>query len=204
VLVLLAAAVHSTRAQNPVISSFSNNGVLVCTNLNSNSVAAVEWASSVAGPWQSDWTSLSAIPVGSSRTVQVSVPMFYRARGVTGTNSAPTNMVLIPAGSFTIGDTLGDLYAAQQNAVPTNVYASAFYMDVYPVTYALWQTVAPYAMSRGYVFVLLGEGKATNHPVHSVLWSDSVKWCNARSQQAGLTPVYYTDPALTRVYTNAP
>jgi sulfatase modifying factor 1 len=29
-----------------------------------------------------------------------------------------------------------------------------------------------------------------------------VKWCNARSQQAGLTPVYYTDTNLTQVYTN--
>jgi len=29
-----------------------------------------------------------------------------------------------------------------------------------------------------------------------------VKWSNARSQQAGLTPVYYTDAGLTRVYTN--
>jgi formylglycine-generating enzyme required for sulfatase activity len=27
-----------------------------------------------------------------------------------------------------------------------------------------------------------------------------VKWCNARSQLAGLTPVYYTDAALTQVY----
>ena len=29
-----------------------------------------------------------------------------------------------------------------------------------------------------------------------------VKWSNARSQQAGLTPVYYTDAGLTQVYTN--
>ena len=29
-----------------------------------------------------------------------------------------------------------------------------------------------------------------------------MKWCNARSQQAGLTPVYYTDAGLTQVYTN--
>jgi formylglycine-generating enzyme required for sulfatase activity len=29
-----------------------------------------------------------------------------------------------------------------------------------------------------------------------------VKWSNARSQQAGKTPVYYTDAGLTKVYTN--
>jgi formylglycine-generating enzyme len=30
---------------------------------------------------------------------------------------------------------------------------------------------------------------------------DCVKWCNARSQQAGKTPVYYTDAGFTQVYT---
>ena len=29
-----------------------------------------------------------------------------------------------------------------------------------------------------------------------------MKWCNARSQQAGKTPVYYTDAGFTQVYTN--
>ena len=33
-------------------------------------------------------------------------------------------------------------------------------------------------------------------------WYDCVKWSNARSQQAGLTPVYYTDAGLTQVFTN--
>ena len=38
--------------------------------------------------------------------------------------------------------------------------------------------------------------------MQTVDWYDCVKWCNARSQQAGLTPVYYTDAGLTQVYTN--
>ncbi|MDC3255325.1 formylglycine-generating enzyme family protein [bacterium] len=41
---------------------------------------------------------------------------------------------------------------------------------------------------------------AANHPVQTVNWYDCVKWCNARSEQAGLTPVYYTDDAQTSVY----
>ena len=45
-------------------------------------------------------------------------------------------------------------------------------------------------------------GQAADHPVQSVDWFDCVKWCNARSQQAGLTPVYYTDAGLTQVFTN--
>ena len=38
--------------------------------------------------------------------------------------------------------------------------------------------------------------------MQTVTWYDAVKWCNARSEQAGLTPVYYTDAALTDVYRN--
>ena len=36
--------------------------------------------------------------------------------------------------------------------------------------------------------------------MQTVNWYDCVKWCNARSEQAGLTPVYYTDDAQTSVY----
>jgi formylglycine-generating enzyme required for sulfatase activity len=50
--------------------------------------------------------------------------------------------------------------------------------------------------------VYAAAGKAANQPVQKVDWYDTVKWCNARSQQAGLTPVYYTDAGMTQVYTN--
>ena len=43
--------------------------------------------------------------------------------------------------------------------------------------------------------------KAANNPVQTVDWYDCVKWSNARSKHAGLTPVYYTDAGLTQVYT---
>ena len=36
----------------------------------------------------------------------------------------------------------------------------------------------------------------------TVDWFDCVKWCNARSQQAGLTPAYYTDAGFMQVFTN--
>jgi formylglycine-generating enzyme required for sulfatase activity len=58
-----------------------------------------------------------------------------------------------------------------------------------------------YATSHGYGFDGPGSGKAANNPVQTVDWYDVVKWSNARSQQAGLTPVYYTDAGLTQVYT---
>jgi formylglycine-generating enzyme required for sulfatase activity len=75
-------------------------------------------------------------------------------------------------------------------------------MDTNLVSYSQWQTVYAYATNQGYGFDNAGAGKAGNHPVYNVNWYDVVKWSNARSQQAGLTPVYYTDPGFTQVYTN--
>ena len=112
--------------------------------------------------------------------------------------AAPAGMALIPAGSFTMGDPLDGI----SDAVPISVTVSAFYMDVNLVTLSLWQSVYYWATNHGYGFVNAGAGKAANHPVQTVDWYDCVKWCNARSQQAGRTPVYYTDAGLTAIYTN--
>jgi formylglycine-generating enzyme required for sulfatase activity len=113
--------------------------------------------------------------------------------------STSDGMALIPAGWFTIGDTLD----GESDAMPAYLYVSGFYMDTNLVSYSQWQTVYDMATNSGYGFESLeGLGKAANHPVQTVNWYDVVKWSNARSQQAGLTPVYYTDAAMTQVYTN--
>ena len=120
---------------------------------------------------------------------------FYRLRQNVVTSDG---MALIPAGSFIIGDTLD----GTSFAIPTNVYVSAFFMDTNLVRYDQWQPVYNYATSHGYGFDNAGYAKAANHPVGYMNWYDIVKWCNARSQQAALTPVYYTDAGMTLVYTN--
>ncbi len=194
----LFAGIHQAAAQLPVINSFSQNGVLVCANLATGTVASVEWASSLAGPWNTNWAGLDAVTVASNGTITVGVPMFYRVRGVA---AYPAGMTLIPDGSFTMGDTL-DAGAPYYDNFPTNVYVSAFYMDMNLVSFSQWQSVYNWATNHGYVFGHAGAGNATNQPVQSVDWFDAVKWSNARSQQAGLTPAYYTDPAMTQVYTN--
>ncbi len=114
--------------------------------------------------------------------------------------TAPPGMALIPAGVFTMGNSTGDSDITDAN--PANITVSAFYMDINLVSYSQWQSVYYWATSQGYGFVDVGFGKAVNHPVQSVDWYDCVKWSNARSQQAGLTPVYYTDAGFTQVYTN--
>jgi formylglycine-generating enzyme required for sulfatase activity len=195
------------------ITEFNQNGVLVCSNLNPGSVAVLQWSCSPAGPWQTNWvgcTNLNAITAGADSTFTVNVPMtcavnapmFYRVLGMAATNrpaiACPAGMVLIPAGSFTMGDTLD----GESDAMPTDIYVSQFYMDTNLVTYSLWEMVYTNAATQGYGFDGYGSGAAPNHPVQTVDWWDCVKWCNARSQQAGLTPVYYTDAGLTQVYTN--
>jgi formylglycine-generating enzyme required for sulfatase activity len=108
----------------------------------------------------------------------------------------PSGMMLIPAGSFTMGDTLDH----ENDAIPTVTYVSAFYMDVNLVSYSQWQLVYNWATNHGYNFVNAGAGKAANHPVQTIDWYDCVKWCNARSGMEGRTPAYYTDSALTVPY----
>jgi hypothetical protein len=44
------AGVRQASGQALVISSFSQNGVLVCSGLQTGTVATVEWASSLSGP----------------------------------------------------------------------------------------------------------------------------------------------------------
>ena len=121
---------------------------------------------------------------------------FYRVAALAVSTPPPFGVALIPAGSFTMGDTLD----GESDAIPISVTVSAFYMDTNLVSYSQWQSIYSWATSHGYGFVNAGAGKAANHAVQTVDWYDVVKWSNARSQQAGLTPVYYTDAGLTQVY----
>jgi len=146
------------------------------------------------------WSNVTNVPVVVNGRDTVTNPIsgtqqFYRLSLL----ATPSGMALIPAGSFTMGDTLD----GETDAIPiVTVNVSAFYMDTNLVSYSQWQSVYHWATNNGYDFDDAGSGKATNHPVQTVDWYDTVKWCNARSQQAGLTPVYYTDTNLTQVYTN--
>jgi len=112
--------------------------------------------------------------------------------------TAPGGMALIPAGSFTMGDCMGDGYSYE---LPLHsVYVSGFYLDVNLVSYSQWLTVYNWATSHGYTFDYAGSGKASTHPVQTIDWYDCVKWCNARSEKEGRVPAYYTDAGLSVRY----
>jgi formylglycine-generating enzyme required for sulfatase activity len=126
------------------------------------------------------------------------------ASSVTGTIPAsqvatpPPGMVLIPAGAFTIGRASGD---TDTDAIPTTTTVSAIYMEVNEVTLSHWQAVQRWGtLVGGYTDLPVGAGKGETHPVQTVSWYECVKWCNARSEREGKTPVYYTDDAQTVIY----
>jgi len=116
------------------------------------------------------------------------------------TNPPPAGMAIIPAGTFQMGDTFSE---GEYYELPVHpVYISAFYLDQFETTLALWNAVQTWSATNGYSYDLPGSGKDTNHPVLNIDWYDMVKWCNARSQMEGRLPAYYSDAALTQIYTN--
>jgi formylglycine-generating enzyme required for sulfatase activity len=198
------AGVHSTTAQVTnlgIAPAPGGQSVLYWPVSTTNYV--LQRTTNLATP---NWVTASNAVTVNAVTVTNSAPAgYFRLLATTNTTAG---MVLIPAGSFTMGNYLfynsatNDLDITDAN--PTNVYVSAFYMDVNLVSYGQWTNVYAYATGHGYSFLHTGAGKnsAANQPVQSVDWFDSVKWCNARSQQAGLKPVYYTDAGFTQVFTN--
>jgi formylglycine-generating enzyme required for sulfatase activity len=110
-------------------------------------------------------------------------------------------LVGIPAGTYLRGTApaLNDTDITDAPQFPVTI--SAFWIDSKEVTGSLWNQVKEgYADSHGYVFDNVGTFKAPSHPVHTINWYDAVKWCNARSEKEGRTPVYYTDTGFTTIY----
>ena len=96
-------------------------------------------------------------------------------------STAPSGMVSIPAGSFQMGSVDGEGYDDELPAHTVTV--SAFSLDKYEVTKALWDEVYTWATAHGYGFDNAGAGMAAQHPVQTVSWYDVIKWLNARSEK---------------------
>ena len=89
-------------------------------------------------------------------------------------------MVLIPAGDFTMGDNAGD----DDEKPAHHVKVGPFYMDKYEVTQKSYQA-------------LLGKNPskflAETNPVERVSWRSAIQYCNLRSAKEGLRPCYNLD-----------
>ena len=74
----------------------------------------------------------------------------------------------------------------------------SFYIGRTEVTWLEWKKVRGWASDHGYDIGNVGEGSGNDHPVRYVSWYDCVKWCNARSEMAGLEPVYQVQGKVYR------
>ena len=150
-------------------------------------------------------TSVSATPTPTSKALvwdasvdfnqQFNSTMVVRVIAADGASPKPppAGMVLIPAGPFEMGQT--------GIAIPVHtVMVSAFYLDQFEVTKALWDDVKTWGAANGYTDLPAGRGQGSFHPVQDINWYAAVKWCNARSEKEGLTPVYHTDAGQGTVY----
>ena len=87
-----------------------------------------------------------------------------------------------------------DMIKVAGGALPADSWAGAqrvdaFYIGKYEVQWSEWQSVRTWALGRGYAMGA-GAGAGEEYPVTAVNWYDVLKWCNARSEQEGLAPVY--------------
>ncbi|MDR1128525.1 MAG: SUMF1/EgtB/PvdO family nonheme iron enzyme, partial [Treponema sp.] len=99
----------------------------------------------------------------------------------------PPGMVFVEGGSFLMGSPASEAGRAVGRfdiESRHRVTVSGFYMGRYEVTQKEWVAVMGNNPSRF---------KGNNQPVERVSWYDAVEYCNRRSLQEGLTPVYTID-----------
>lgn len=197
---LLAAQVAPATAQDarffriagPVpttITDVTADGAVTWTNEATNATFTVQMATILPG--ESNWVDWVQVPASNAVTIH---RLFDP--------NPPFGMALIPAGSFTMGNSMNPNEGGSDELPLHSVSVSAFYMDRYEVTKALWDEVYNWALTHGYSFDFTnsGQGKAPTHPAHSMTWYDCIKWCNARSEKEGRLPAYYTNAVQTAVY----
>ena len=132
---------------------------------------------------------LSGTFTGSSWTTSISQQhSFYYVTALTAgiTNS----LIYVHGGTFTMGDTRGGLTYLEQ---PTHtVILNSFYLAKYPVTQAEYTAVMNSHPAFHY-------GAGDSYPVYGLRWYSALQYCNLRSINEGLSPVYTisgsTDPA---------
>ena len=91
------------------------------------------------------------------------------------------NLVLIPAGLFSLGNT--GSYEGEYDEKPpvTIIISKPFYISKYEITQQQYKAVMGNNPS---------EFKGDDLPVEQVSWYDALNFCNALSQSEGLTPCY--------------
>jgi formylglycine-generating enzyme required for sulfatase activity len=110
--------------------------------------------------------------------------------------------VAIQTAVITVISVPGGTYTQTDGTSSFSHTISTFKMGKYQVTSNLWNAVYQWAVANGYTFADVGAGSGSA-PVTTVSWRDVIVWCNAYSQEAGLTPCYTYFSAVIKDSTNA-
>lgn len=107
----------------------------------------------------------------------------------------PEDFARIPAGAFLLGSPTNELGRSEDEMQHEVTLTNEFYLSKTEVTWSDWAAVRDWALSRGYEDLASGRNgrngdESGTHPVTEVSRSNAVKWCNARSERDGRTPVY--------------
>ncbi|MFC1451826.1 formylglycine-generating enzyme family protein [Verrucomicrobiota bacterium] len=197
----LATGAWSQFGQGMATTTASTTTTAVSPTSSTTSTSTTTTATTSAATTTAATTTTVVTTGGSTTGPTTSTTSTTTTTSVATTTAATTTayMVLIPAGSFQMGNCM-DPDEGSGNELPVHaVYVSAFYMDRYEVTKTKWDEVASWADDHGYdIGPSDGAGKADNHPVQDVTWYECVKWCNARSQKEGLGACYTVDESVYR------
>lgn len=197
----IASAVYtidtSNSAQTPIITppggtySAAQNVVLSCNSV----FADIRYTTDGSEPTSS--STLYRDPILVSRATTIKARGFESgftdsaiASATYAVVLAPVEMIYVNSGNFTMGDTRGD---GEEIELPTHsVTVSSFHLGKYEVTQAQYAAVMAINPASDY-------GVDDNYPVYQVNFHDAIMYCNLRSLNEGLTPVFTingsTDPA---------
>lgn len=93
----------------------------------------------------------------------------------------PPEFVRMNGGTFTMGRSVGEGFV---NELPLHtVSVGPFYMSKFEVTQLEYETTMAYLPQQD-------SGVGPTHPVHRINWYDTLVYCNKRSINEGLVPVY--------------
>jgi len=106
------------------------------------------------------------------------------------------NFAQIPAGTFQMGEVF------YNEPVHQVTISRAFYMGQYEVTQAHYKQLMGTNPSYFTATQTTGYTNTDNQPVEQVSWFDAVRFCNALSENQGLTPCYTNQSSNTTIADN--
>jgi len=158
-----------------------------------------------------NWQQLSFSPAVITADGKISPPVtfagnqFFRLKiGPALSGSTRAEMVFVEGG--TNRGSILDRWTNKQTGETglwtnelNNLAVGNFYLSKYETTWDEWQKIRSWASSNGYDLAGTGQGSAGDHPVRNVSWYEAIKWCNAKSEMEGASPVYFYQGSVFRV-----